>query len=137
MEQEPAMYNWQVQADDGGGGGTAGAPVVPLATSEDAATRAVNVITSDSDNDDSGSGIEDEEEQSDSEAPAVSDIIIPDDPALWPGKLSDRERCDIVIKGPVQVRNYVFPKNNENPPRKFTTRQYENKLENGESVTRK
>ena len=86
MEQEPAMYNWQVQADDGGGGGTAGAPVVPLATSEDAATRAVNVITSDSnsdsDNDDSGSGIEDEEEQSDSEAPAVSDIIIPDDPAL-------------------------------------------------------
>lgn len=91
-----------------------------------------------SDDEDSDAVFSSEEEEAQTEqVPAVPAVIIPDDPALWPGKQSNRERCDIIIIGPVQVNDYAFPQNNDNPPRRFTTTQYVKKMKNGESVQRK
>ncbi|XP_044155439.1 zinc finger MYM-type protein 5-like [Bufo gargarizans] len=50
----------------------------------------------------------------------TSTVIVADDPAQWPAVLTDSVRCQIVKKGPVQVKNIVFPQNSESPPRRFT-----------------
>lgn len=36
--------------------------------------------------------------------------VLEDDPALWPKELTDKERRSIVQRGPVQVKDRIFPK---------------------------
>ena len=43
-------------------------------------------------------------------------MMISEDPGLWPPKLTDRERIEIVKKGPVQIKNVAFPPNSEKNP---------------------
>ncbi|KAK0155035.1 hypothetical protein N1851_002653 [Merluccius polli] len=38
-------------------------------------------------------------------------VLLEDDPALWPKQLSDSARCSIVQRGPLQVKDRIFPRN--------------------------
>jgi len=55
-----------------------------------------------------------------------------DDPALWP-KISDPNRIILITKGPVQVKQYLFP---ETMSRRFNAKHYVRILENGEESPR-
>lgn len=57
-----------------------------------------------------------------------------DDPALWTKQLSDNERCSIVQKGPVQIKDKIFPRNQEG--RRFTNNYYYMHMRNGEKTSR-
>lgn len=57
-----------------------------------------------------------------------------DDPALWPKQLSDNERCSIVQKGPVQIKDNIFPRNQEG--HRFTNNYYYMYMRNGEKISR-
>ncbi|KAL2080661.1 hypothetical protein ACEWY4_024454 [Coilia grayii] len=65
--------------------------------------------------------------------PSSVDNLIGDDPAYWPEKLSDTDRCLIVRKGPVQVQG-DFPQNQQG--RQFTTTYYYLNMKNGEKIRR-
>ena len=60
-------------------------------------------------------------------------FLIGDDPAHWPEKLTDSERCSIVQKGPVQLRG-DFPQNTQG--RRFTSTHYYLNMKNGEKIQR-
>lgn len=62
--------------------------------------------------------------------------LISDDPAQWPDTPSDNEKCSLVTKGPVQVKDIVFPQNDEKPPRRFTKDNYKMVMKNGEKIQR-
>uniref|UniRef100_A0A3Q1DI04 TTF-type domain-containing protein n=1 Tax=Amphiprion ocellaris TaxID=80972 RepID=A0A3Q1DI04_AMPOC len=57
-----------------------------------------------------------------------------DDPALWLKHLSDNERCSIVQKGPVQIKERIFPRNQEG--RRFTKNYFYMHMRNGEKISR-
>lgn len=67
-----------------------------------------------------------------SDHPEESDVL-GDDPALWPTVVSDRERCELVKRGPVQQQS-EFPKNGKG--RRFTTANYYMQMKNGERISR-
>nr|XP_054592229.1 zinc finger MYM-type protein 1-like [Nothobranchius furzeri] len=60
--------------------------------------------------------------------------ILEDDSALWPKELTDKERCSIVQKGPVKVKDRSFPKNQEG--RRFTVSNCYLQMRNGEKIAR-
>lgn len=60
-------------------------------------------------------------------------ISLGDDPAHWPGKLTDTERCVIVRRGPVQLVE-DFPQNQQG--RRFTPTHYFLNMKNGEKIKR-
>ncbi len=59
----------------------------------------------------SGSGEERPVSETQPHDPAVSEIGLSDDPALWPEKITDQQRCSIVKRGPVQKKDFDFPQN--------------------------
>ncbi len=59
----------------------------------------------------SGSGEERPVSETQPHDPAVSEIVLSDDPALWPEKITDQQRCSIVKRGPVQIKDFDFPQN--------------------------
>ena len=61
-----------------------------------------------------------EHHEDDDVPPSTKGLIISDDPAQWPDVLSHSEKCDVVKKGPVQVKDMVFPQNTDKGPRRFT-----------------
>ena len=56
------------------------------------------------------------------------DTVISEDPALWRDIITDSERIEIVRTGPVQIRNFNYPQNIDNPPRRFTIENFEMKM---------
>lgn len=68
--------------------------------------------------------------------PVVSEIVLSDDPALWPEKISDQQRCSIVKRGPVQIKDFDFPQNCDKTPRRFTAECYYKKMKNEEKIQR-
>uniref|UniRef100_A0A672ZBF4 TTF-type domain-containing protein n=1 Tax=Sphaeramia orbicularis TaxID=375764 RepID=A0A672ZBF4_9TELE len=69
-------------------------------------------------------------------AATASSSLISDDPAQWPGVLSNSEKCSLVTRGPVQVKDVVFPQNKEKAPRRFTKENYYMVMKNGEKIQR-
>lgn len=61
-------------------------------------------------------------------------LELEDDPALWPKHLTDKERCSIVQRGPVQSKDRIYPKNQEG--RRFTNSNYYLQMKNGEKIKR-
>ncbi|XP_065664507.1 zinc finger MYM-type protein 1-like [Hydra vulgaris] len=61
-------------------------------------------------------------------------VIVSDDPALWPISFNERERVDIVKKGPTQVKQINFKADKSG--RRFNTSFYTRVLANGEEVSR-
>ena len=61
-------------------------------------------------------------------------LELEDDPAaLWSKHLTDKERCSIVQRGPVQSKDdRIYPKNQEG--RRFTSRNYYLQMKNGEKM---
>ncbi len=60
--------------------------------------------------------------------------LLEDDPALWPKQLSDSARCSIVQRGPLQVKDRIFPRNEDG--RRFTSSNYYMQMKNGEKISR-
>lgn len=60
---------------------------------------------------------------------------VSDDPADWK-ELNERQRINLVSKGPVQLTDYDFPLNQENPSWKFSEKNYYLTLKNNETVRR-
>ncbi len=60
--------------------------------------------------------------------PVVSEIVLSDDPVLWPEKITDQQRCSIVKRGPVQIKDFDFPQNCDKTPRRFTVECYYKKM---------
>ncbi|XP_065665530.1 zinc finger MYM-type protein 1-like [Hydra vulgaris] len=60
-------------------------------------------------------------------------VIVSDDPALWPISFNERERVDIVKKGPTQVKQINFKADKSG--RRFNTSFYTRVLANGEEVS--
>uniref|UniRef100_A0A3P8THJ7 TTF-type domain-containing protein n=1 Tax=Amphiprion percula TaxID=161767 RepID=A0A3P8THJ7_AMPPE len=84
-----------------------------------------------------------DEQEVDCETPTFSQQIsdhidqlspLEDDPALWPKHLSDNERCSIVQKGPVQIKERIFPRNQEGC--RFTKNYFYMHMRNGEKISR-
>lgn len=75
---------------------------------------------------------EDDDVQVDNESPSSSStlqvcssqhsVCLEDDPALWPKQLSDSTRCSIVKRGPLQVKDRIFPRNEDR--HRFTRSNY-------------
>lgn len=65
--------------------------------------------------------------------PQPSFISLSNDPAKWPNSISDAQRCDIVKRGPNQVK-IDFPYNAAR--RRFSTFHYQRVMNNGEAVPR-
>lgn len=64
-----------------------------------------------------------------------SNTILTSDPATWPERLQDGERIFLVKKGPSSpLYNYEFPHDNQG--RRFNSRSYKRKLNNGEEFFR-
>lgn len=86
-------------------------------------------------------GTEEEDNQCSDHDTATESVsessLLSEDPSLWPEKLTDRERVEIVKKGPVQIKNFPFPPNSDQPPRKFTKENYSMTMRNGEKINRK
>lgn len=61
----------------------------------------------------------------------ISNIHNIDDPGTWPEKITDKLRTHLVKRGPVQIHNFDFPKDEENGNRKFSNKYYIRKLANG------
>ncbi|MBN3271064.1 ZMYM5 protein, partial [Polyodon spathula] len=59
------------------------------------------------------------------------------DPALWTGKLTDQEKCQLIKRGPVQIKDFDFAQNDDKVPRCFTEENYQKKMKNGEEIHRK
>lgn len=59
-----------------------------------------------------------------------------DDPANWPNVIDDATRVALVKKGPVRIKEYDFPKNEDKHNRRFKETYYNRKLKNGEEVER-
>ena len=87
-------------------------------------------------------GFEDDVVPPDCESPASSTLLISaqhsvlleDDPALWPKQLSDSAHCSIVQRGPLQVKDRIFPRNEDG--RRFTSSSYYMQMKNGEQISR-
>uniref|UniRef100_A0A3B1K7X7 TTF-type domain-containing protein n=1 Tax=Astyanax mexicanus TaxID=7994 RepID=A0A3B1K7X7_ASTMX len=45
-------------------------------------------------------------------------------------------RCEIIKRGPVQIKEFDFPQNNDKIPRRFTVDNYHMKMNNGEKINR-
>jgi hypothetical protein len=54
-----------------------------------------------------------------------------EDPGTWPEKITDKLRTHLVKRGPVQIRNFDFPKDEEKGNRRFSDKYYNRKLANG------
>uniref|UniRef100_A0A3B1J7N8 TTF-type domain-containing protein n=1 Tax=Astyanax mexicanus TaxID=7994 RepID=A0A3B1J7N8_ASTMX len=65
---------------------------------------------------------------------AAKITVLSDDPALWPETLTDQQRCEIIKRGPVQIKEFDFPQNNDKIPRQFTVDNYHMKMNNGEKI---
>uniref|UniRef100_A0A672T9W0 TTF-type domain-containing protein n=1 Tax=Sinocyclocheilus grahami TaxID=75366 RepID=A0A672T9W0_SINGR len=61
-------------------------------------------------------------------------VTLEEDPALWPKHLTDKERCSLVQRGPVQIKDRKYPKNKEG--RRFTSSNYYLQMKNGEKIKR-
>ena len=87
---------------------------------EDESVRATDSESAtDDDDDDDDDDRDGAAEQSDGES---SKLIISEDPALWPAELTDKERVELVKKGPVQIKDIEFPINKqEDLQKKITT----------------
>lgn len=68
--------------------------------------------------------------------PSTKGLIASDDPAQWPDVLSHGEKCDLVRRGPIQVKDIVFPQNTEKNPRRFMKECYNMVMKNGEKIHR-
>uniref|UniRef100_A0A8C6WW11 TTF-type domain-containing protein n=1 Tax=Neogobius melanostomus TaxID=47308 RepID=A0A8C6WW11_9GOBI len=64
---------------------------------------------------------------------AAKQCVLDDDPASWPKEVTDDQRCSLVRRGPVQVKQH-FPKNAEGC--RFTCNNYQMQMRNGEKVNR-
>ncbi|XP_035985408.1 mucin-5AC-like [Fundulus heteroclitus] len=53
----------------------------------------------------------------DTSAATTTGLTTSEDPAEWPSVLSHTEVCALVTKGPVQIKDVVFPQNSEKNPR--------------------
>ncbi|XP_063594578.1 zinc finger MYM-type protein 5-like [Penaeus indicus] len=68
-------------------------------------------------------------------APESSSVVADiSDPGNWPTTLNDRQRCDIIEKGPVRQGDLNYPRNKEG--RCFTERYYNRFICNGENTDR-
>ncbi|RXM91305.1 hypothetical protein EOD39_21314 [Acipenser ruthenus] len=62
-------------------------------------------------------GSEDIEETQDPQGESLEiNQVLPDDPALWPERISDDQRCEIVKTDPKQILDIEFPQNNDTVP---------------------
>ncbi|XP_051170468.1 zinc finger MYM-type protein 1-like [Leptopilina boulardi] len=61
-------------------------------------------------------------------------IMVSQDPGQWPVIISDQIRQILIKRGPEQVSNIQFPKNNDG--RKFSVQNYRRRMPNGEDVHR-
>lgn len=66
----------------------------------------------------------------------VSEIVLSDDPALWPEKITNQQRCSIVKRGPVQIKDLDFPQNCDKIPHRFTADCFYKKMKNEEKIQR-
>lgn len=57
-----------------------------------------------------------------------------DDPGYWPSIISNDIIPVIITLRPIQINNYDFPENDENPARRFTEKYYYRLMPNGEKV---
>nr|XP_040041482.1 zinc finger MYM-type protein 5-like [Gasterosteus aculeatus aculeatus]XP_040041483.1 zinc finger MYM-type protein 5-like [Gasterosteus aculeatus aculeatus] len=67
-------------------------------------------------------------------SPASSIVLLGNDPALWPKQLSDSARCSIVERGPLQVKDGIFLRNEDG--HRFTSSNYYMQMRNGEQICR-
>uniref|UniRef100_A0A8C6WU32 TTF-type domain-containing protein n=1 Tax=Neogobius melanostomus TaxID=47308 RepID=A0A8C6WU32_9GOBI len=81
---------------------------------------------------DSG-GESDSECDEQNEVSRTKQCVLDDDPASCPKEVTDDQRCSLVRRGPVQVKQH-FPKNAEG--RRFTCNNYQMQMRNGEKVNR-
>lgn len=84
-------------------------------------------------------GSEDDVVPPDCESPASSvssqhSVLLEDDPALWQKQLPDSAHCSIVQRGPLQVKDRIFPRNEDG--RRFTSSNYYMQMKNGEQISR-
>lgn len=87
-------------------------------------------------------GFEDDVVPSDCESPTSStlqvsgqhSVLLEDDPTLWPKQLSDGVRCSTVQRGPLQLKDRIFPRNEDG--RRFTSSNYYIQRKNGEQISR-
>lgn len=77
-----------------------------------------------------------EHHEDDDVPPSSKGLIISDDPAQWPDVLSPSQKCDVVKKGPIQVKDMLFPQNADKGPRRFTKESYNMVMKNGEKIHR-
>lgn len=66
-----------------------------------------------------------------------SDKLNIEDPGTWPENITDKLRTHLVKRGPVQIRNFDFPKDEEKGNRKFSDKYYNRKLANGVEKVRR
>lgn len=72
----------------------------------------------------------------DNTSPSTRGLIISDDPTQWPHFLSHNEKCDLVIRGPIQVKDIVFPQNTKKGPQRFIKENYNMVMKNSEMIHR-
>ena len=79
---------------------------------------------------------ENEEEQEEGVNLGVNKTISLD-PGLWPDRIGDSDRTILVRKGPLPpLLNYDFPFDNQVPNRRFSAKNYNRTLKNGEQTSR-
>lgn len=68
-----------------------------------------------------------------SDSNCLAELVLDDDPGLWPKVVSDCKRCAMGRRGPVQIKT-DFPKNADD--RRFTCSNYYIFMKNGEKIIR-
>lgn len=64
-------------------------------------------------------------------------VLISEDPAQWPSIPSDNELCEIVNRGPVQVKDRIFSQNTDINPRRFKKEYYDMTMKKGDKIPRR